>query len=179
MLRQRATWRSWAPHARSGSSVAAHVGWDAYTQRMSEQSDLLKSLVYRSTAELNSPVQPYPAAVAERASELVAVALPPGHQASTDAIAAAASLLPASLRAADRWQIVSAVELMADRIARSRHPRIAGSFGPTDTAVPWFNWQSELEEPWPILADCAAVLGRATPSLRTVPPGSWVVDTQH
>lgn len=103
-------------------------------------------------------VQPTPRALAERAAHLIAAAT-----GSTDAVEEAARRLPAYLPAAVRWQLVAAVEVQADRIARSRHPMLADIFGAGP--IPWACWQAELIEPWPILADSAARLGKALPTL--------------
>lgn len=121
-------------------------------------------LRFDPSAQLPAVVEPTAQAVAMAAAEIIAA-----DAGSVDAVGEAADRLPAYVGAALRWQLVSVVEAHADRVARARHPMLAGMFGAGP--VPWACWQGELVEPWPILADTAARVGRALPA--TTDGASW------
>lgn len=115
------------------------------------------------------PVEPRPQMVAARAADILAT-----NPRSVDAVAEAGDEIPSYVAEVTRWDLVAAVEMTADSIARSRHPLLGDVLGPGP--VPWECWQSELVEPWPILADAAARLGSALPS-RHPDAGHWSVTT--
>ncbi|MCK8616372.1 hypothetical protein [Gordonia sp. C13] len=131
---------------------------------MSSGDDLLKSMGYQPASLVNSMVAPTPREIAQRAADIVATV-----QDSRDAVSEAANCLPGYIEAGIAWDLVAVVEWMADQIARSRHPLLGEMLGAGP--VPWECWQRELIEPWPILADAAAKLGRSLPARRS-PAGS-------
>lgn len=126
---------------------------------------------YQPGRPLTEVLATTPDAVATRAADIVATT-----PESVDAISEATQSLPAGVPQAVRWQLIGAVETMADRIARNRHPRIGELLG--SGPVPWSCWQHELDEPWPILADTAAHLGKALPHRTSAVTGSWSITAQ-
>ncbi len=124
---------------------------------------------YTPGAAIDDMVAPEPQALAARAADIVA-----SSPVSVDAVAEAAERLPGYVSETLRWDLTTAVEATADRIARHRHPLLAEMLG--NGPVPWECWQRELLEPWPILADAAGHLGQSLP-VRT-PTGTWTLQTR-
>lgn len=63
----------------------------------------------------------------------------------------------------------AAIEL-ATMVAADRHPRLADTIATTDD---WAAWQQVLTEPWPILADAAAIAARIAGLETHITPGRW------